>query len=448
MPRLALRCDADGGIGLGHLARCEALAGIAAEAGWEVAWAVRGEAAIGRLRGHPRLSVLPGAVGDPPLAGTTALAGADWVVVDHYGATDADLRRLAPSSTLVFDDHQRRSATLRVAPWDAPAADTLAGAAHIALRPAFAGVAPAVRELTVVAYGGADRDGWTAATLAALARAGHPRPVAVLTTAETARAQDLAHALAALPAGGTLHHGLDAGAVAALFARAADAVCACSTVAAELQACGARIVAVPRVDNQEPLAGLLARAGVPIARDPAAAVAALPRAARDGAIDGLGAWRIAAAMGIAVTPPLPPLPAVAETLVEPAVEADSAAIWRLNTAADVRRWSVRGPPIPWHDHQRWWASRSGELLVARIAGTVAACARRDADGWMNVAVHPAARRRGLAALLLRRLSSGRRCLALIHRDNQASLGLFAACGYRPLHAADAAGFCTLVSEPT
>ncbi len=444
MPSLALRCDADGGIGLGHLMRCQALAVVAAEAGWSVRWLVRGQAAIAAL---PDATVLAGTVSDPPLAGAASMSTADWAVVDHYGADDAGLRSLAPARTLTFDDHQRRAASLRVAPWDAPAAGSLTGAAHIILRPAFAKPAVTHRTGTIVAFGGADSEGWTALCLAELARIRHPRPVAVLTTAAARQAQDLDRAVAALPAGGSLHYGLDAAAVAALFAGAVDAVCACSTVAVELQASGVRIVAVPRVDNQEPLAGLLVRGGVPVARNPIAAVAALVQATRHPHIDGLGAWRVAAAMGITVTPPLPPL-VDAPATVEPVSDADSGAIWAINTAADVRRWSVRQTPIPWHDHERWWTTRSGEMMVARIGGIVAACARRDADGWMNVAVHPSARRRGLAALLLRRLTPGRRCLALIHRDNQASLGLFSACGYAPYRSADANGFTTLIAEPS
>ncbi len=447
MPSIALRCDADGSIGLGHLTRCEALAGIAAEAGWQVSWQVRGQAAVERLRGHAGVTILPGTSSDPPLAGCVGLDAADWAVVDHYGIDDETLRGLAPTRTLVFDDHQRRAATLRVAPWDVPAPGTLASTAHLVLRPPFATVLSTLRRTTVVAFGGADRDGWTARCLTELTRVRHPRPVAVLSTAASIRDQGLDRLVAAMPAGGMLHHALDAAAVAALFAGAIDAVCACSTVAIELQACGVRTVVVPRVGNQEPLADLLGRAGVPVVRDPEAAVRALVRAATDPAIDGLGAWRVAAAMGIAVTPPLPPLPDD-DPIIEPARADDSAAIWCINSADDVRRQSVNPTPIPWHDHERWWAKHADEVIVARIGAITAACARRDADGWMNIAVHPAARRRGLAASLLRRLSPGRRCLALIHRDNVASLRLFASCGYHPLQDADTAGFITLVSEST
>ncbi|WP_051473403.1 GNAT family N-acetyltransferase [Saccharomonospora piscinae] len=144
-----------------------------------------------------------------------------------------------------------------------------------------------------------------------------------------------------------------------------------------------------------------------------------------------------------------------------AEDTDAPALLRWRNDPDTRRWSRTTDPVALPEHRAWLsrvlASPDRLLLVAESAGTAGAepvgMVRFDDAGegcWeVSIAVAPEHRGRGLAAPLLaegeRQLRRRHRpgtvvaVLAVVHRDNAASVALFEAAGYRPDGVADAAG---------
>ncbi|MCU0842017.1 MAG: UDP-2,4-diacetamido-2,4,6-trideoxy-beta-L-altropyranose hydrolase [Thiobacillaceae bacterium] len=202
--RALVRADASTSIGLGHVARCLALADVLRERGWTVAFACRSQpgdaGSLVRARGYPLIS-LPAEVAseledaEACLALTAGTPDWDWLVQDHYGLGRDWQTRLRGRARriLVIDDladrphdcdllldqnlgeaRAERHARL------APDAHRLIGPRYALLRPEFAacraGLAPrdgGVREI-LVSFGGGDAPNATGRTLDALAGLDRP----------------------------------------------------------------------------------------------------------------------------------------------------------------------------------------------------------------------------------------------------------------------------------
>lgn len=245
---------------------------------------------------------------------------------------------------------------------------------------------------------------------------------------------DLNERLARWPGVARRLQNLDAGEIARLYGQCQVAVTACSTSALEAMCCGAPVIALRWADNQRVLAEALSAAGVVVCEQATDLTGALRRPfVASPACDGLGAWRVAAALGVPITVPLPP-PSQAAATVREAGPGDAVVVWLLNTLADNRRWSHRTDPIAWAEHLAWWNGREGDrILLAEIGGCAYACARVH-RGLVDIVVHPVARRRGLGRLLLTSLAHRhpKPLTAEIAEGNMASRDLFSASGYAPV----------------
>lgn len=303
--RVVVRCDAGEQIGLGHLMRCRTLASAIVAGGGEVRFASRRDLAFERTCGVSPDLLLPGLPSFDELPRDDAEAvgrfarGADWVVVDHYGAT-ADwlqvVRELAPGvRILLFEDHQQRSgADLRLAPLQEPAAQTLSGLEYLLLRPPFRGArrgAPAVDRCGwVIAFGGTDPERLAAkAVTRLLARGGALPQLTVLS-----RDAQIDPLLADWPAAAQRIEWLDADPLATLLARSEAALLSCSGIAFEALAMGTPIVAAQWADNQVQHARCLEQAGFAVSRDVGRAADLLARgcAVHRPLCDGGGVGRV------------------------------------------------------------------------------------------------------------------------------------------------------------
>ncbi|MDP6943884.1 MAG: hypothetical protein QF464_07000 [Myxococcota bacterium] len=314
--RVVFRADGGGRVGWGHLGRCAALAQVLTETGVEVAWACRAEPAVARLTGSPPALVLKGAPSMDTLPRAEAEAvgafakDADWVVVDHYGADDAYLAALRGETgarVMVFDDHQvRTQADLRLAPMQPEQPHTLAGAAYQPVRPCFYRVPSAPqREGWLLALGGADPHDDTSTCVRALDGG---QPLCVVASDALATRQALDEAIAARRVDARRHAWLAPKALAECLAGCEAALVSASTLCWEALATGTPIVALQTANNQAGVVETLRQAGVPVFTDAGEASNALrlglaARATSDARLDGLGAWRVAQAMGVQVDLP-------------------------------------------------------------------------------------------------------------------------------------------------
>ncbi len=314
--KVVFRADGGGTVGWGHLGRCAALADVLLSCGVHVSWACRAEAAVERLTGAPPALTLAGApsMDSLPLGEAEQVAefagNADWIVVDHYGAGDdylATLRRSSDANVLIFDDHQHRTtADLRLAPMQSAQADTLTGAVYQPVRPCFRQVTPdQERTGWLVALGGADPNDDTVHCVDALP---DTVPLTVLASDAITARQNLDERLAARSGTHRRLAWLAPAELATAFATTDAALVSSSTLCWEALATGTPIVALQTADNQAGVVRVLREAEIPVFANASQAADALMRglaavAAPDARLDGLGAWRVARAMGVTASWP-------------------------------------------------------------------------------------------------------------------------------------------------
>jgi len=227
---------------------------------------------------------------------------ADWILVDHYGGDEAyiaALRAVSGAKVMVIDDHQvRRGADLRLAPTQEERPHTLAGAAYQLVRPCFTRTPGAAeRHGWLLALGGAD-PGDDTSTCAAELQSGPS--LTVLASDAIAERQRLDQALA-LPTRRVAWMAPED--LARAFASCEAALVSSSTLSWEALATSTPIVALQTADNQVGVARTLREAGIPVFTAAADATRALRdglarQANPDARLDGLGAWRVARAMGL------------------------------------------------------------------------------------------------------------------------------------------------------
>lgn len=491
--RVALRTDASGHIGTGHLMRCLTLADALRAGGARTRFVCRPlPAGLGALvtgRGHELASLPPGsdavpAPPDPPHAGwlgatqaddaeatLAALAGEgawDWLVVDHYALDarwEARLRSAARRILAIDDLADRRhdcDALLDQNFYADGAARyeglvpgqclRLLGPRHALLRPEFGAARARLRERgeavtrLLVFFGGIDARNLTGAALDALDTLGLDADIDVVIGAAHPQRAALEARCAARPRT-TLH--VQAANMAELIAAADVGIGAAGVATWERCALGLPALAFAVAANQQALWRDAAREGLllgpAIDASDRSALALQLRAlvdnpalrahlARRGleTVDALGAARVARVL-------LQP-----EVVVRAATEADARDLFEWRNAPEVRRFSRSDAPIEWDDHRRWLAATLADpqrvLLVGSAAGSPVGVVRYDLAGSeaeVSIYLAPGQAGRGLGRALL---DAAERWLAARHpgvslvwaealADNEASHRLFTGGGF-------------------
>lgn len=430
MTRLVLRADGGPGIGVGHLARCAAVAEEAVARGWPTTL-------VGSVAGADWLVARFAELG---VEVRPDWAPADAVLIDHYGDVGVD-RASAPDALVVsMEDGPfgRRRADIAVnanlAPVDRPDDGTpryLRGPAYAPLRAAVRAARSHGQSLNdstggrlavVVAMGGGDAGPHIDAAVAALAETGLPMDVKAIAPVR----EPLVAGRARVEYTGPRSD------LPEVFAGADLVVSAAGVTLLELCCIGVPTALVAIADNQRQgytaaldLGVAVGLADVPaLLADPAARAALAATARRT--VDGQGARRLLNAVaGIALRPATPQ-------------DADRLLDWRNDPGT--RRWSVSREPVAPEVHRRWLAGAlaTRALLIAEERGVPVGVVRFDpgepGEAEVSITVAPGARGRGLARPVLEAAhdeAPGVRLLARIHRDNTASRRLFTAAGYRP-----------------
>ena len=341
---VVIRADASTTIGMGHAMRCLALAQAFADecdgrsaflmAGAPPPFAARAERDGATVTA---LAAAPGSGADA--AETIALArahGAGWVVADgyHLGSRYQEALVAAGARVLALDDHahldryhadlllnQNLGADAGAYRGRAPRSRLLVGPRYALLRREFRSFdlpprpVPDVARRILVTLGGSDADDVSARVVAALAQVAEPLELVLLAGATNPNLASLERAAAAAPHPVELV--VDALDMPRRMADADLAVTAAGTTSWELARVGTPQVAIVLADNQRAIARGLDAAGLAVSlgwhadltqESIAAAAAALIHAAgrrgemaRRGRelIDGRGALRVLAAMGLA-----------------------------------------------------------------------------------------------------------------------------------------------------
>lgn len=439
-PLLVLRVEGGPGRGVGHVARCLALA---------QAWIRRGGRACFESTAVPapwdaRCAEAGVEVVEPGSGGP-----ADWWVVDGYdldasGAPEGALvgriddHALSPAGPLdlVVDQNLGASA----ATYGGRATRTLVGVRYALLRgdllaaaalPAGDRLPPGLLRL-VVAMGGApapDVRAWFADALQGL-------------DARTVQATVLDGSQDPAP----------------LLAAAHLALAAAGSTCWELCLFGVPSVLVAVADNQAPLGAALAAAGAARYLGPTASVlpsdasraledlVAAPAERRDlagaarGIVDGHGADRVVTRMRSALLD------------LRPVGPADIEVVHRLNDEPGARAASFRSDPIPWADHERWFAARVDDpttpmYLASDRHGQLVGLVRFAIEGSVaeiGLVVDAAQRGRGWGAALidagvdrlLRDRAGVERVDAQVKDVNRASSRAFVAADFDPQVAVD------------
>jgi len=480
-PAAVFRCDASSRLGSGHAARCLALADALRAAGWACAFASTPETcdtvpALARS-GH-RVIELAEATQEPAALKAAMPQGCELLVVDHYGrdiAFETACRSWA-ERILVCDDLADRShdcdflldPTFERVPYDYTS--LVPGNCRLLLGPEFALLrvqflaarAAALRRRTgrdrieriLVSLGGTDPLNVTSKVLRGISLSGIAAQVDVVLGGK-ADPLEVARALPASNASSiTLHIAVDD--MADLMSNADLAIGAAGTTSWERCALGLPSLMLVIARNQQQIARSLDGAGAAasLGRDESVseeelaaqlrAFAANPMrlaamSKRAAAIcDGRGTQRVLLAL-------LRPIVSRRgdHVALRLASVADEAMILEWQRDPATRR-HARNPAVPApNEHRRWMAARLADpgcfITVIDCSGTPAGILRLDRKtGAVNshvisIFVAPGKHRRGLGACALslaRQLVPGAELIADILPENQASVKLFSAAGYR------------------
>ena len=464
-----IRADASKHIGGGHIGRCIAIAEAVKKRGGEASFATRCDAILGHsmlTASGLSFTAIDAAVDWRKDAGATcALLGSiDWVVVDHYGldyrweeaVKSAGVRLLAlddradrPHACDILVDAGRPdgkpSAYSQFVPEDCI---QLLGPRYALLRRAFSTRSKRrvrhARPKLMVSFGSADGAQITEPAIAAVQKAGGIGDVeihVVVTDANPRRdaIRRCDHIV--------LHENVDD--MATLLSDMDLAIGAGGVSLWERCCLGVPGIAISLNDNQSSGVKIAVAAGAAQALDIetayqpnafAAAVEALladrqswqtmAEAARR-LVDGRGAERIAAHIG-----PLSLRPAQAD---------DCDILWHWANDSAVRAMSFNSSPIPWKDHQAWFAQKINTpdtmIFIAslgdRSVGQVRLDNSADAGGWtVDISVSSEFRGKYFAIeMLLKALAALRQhqldapVVAWVKDNNIASLKLFESAGF-------------------
>jgi UDP-2,4-diacetamido-2,4,6-trideoxy-beta-L-altropyranose hydrolase len=345
---MLVRTDASPSIGMGHAMRCLSLAEVHAEAGGRTTFLMAhapdgfADRASGSGAEVRPLIAAPGTAGDleETLAAAEAV-GAAWIVLDGY-QFDGDYQAgllAAGARVLAFDDHghagrysaelvlnQNPGADESLYRARRPGTGLLLGPRFAMLREEFRrwpgrrAPAPPRARRAVVTLGGSDPDNVSATVLKGLASVPGPLEVLVLIGAVNLHRAELQAAASRCPH--PVEVAVDARDMAARLSSADLAVAAAGVTALELARVGTPHIAIVLAENQRPGALALAReeivvnlgwhagmtpesigAAVAALADDAGRRAEMSRRGRE-LVDGQGAERVLAAMGLAAQPQL------------------------------------------------------------------------------------------------------------------------------------------------
>ncbi|MFE6734214.1 GNAT family N-acetyltransferase [Microbacterium sp. NPDC057741] len=172
-------------------------------------------------------------------------------------------------------------------------------------------------------------------------------------------------------------------------------------------------------------------------------------------VDGLGAWRVAAAWESLLEIPMRGAVMAGEDLeVRRATMADATLLFEWRNDPDTRRMSRSTGIVAWEDHLVWFSSvlsdPTRELFVVESegqpVGTVRWDRRSGIDWEASISLAPSSRGKGMSHRVLAagergiRSAEARRLIAGINQENLPSRRLFARAGYLPHAPADAQGF--------
>jgi UDP-2,4-diacetamido-2,4,6-trideoxy-beta-L-altropyranose hydrolase len=471
-PLLLVRADASAQIGVGHVMRCSALAQAWQDDGGDVVflshelpsdaaepWRTGGIA----LREQPHM---PGSENDAHATAAEARAcGACWTVADSYAFGPRFFQQVRQSGThvLAFDDEGKvdcAAASLVLRPWRMaaePEANHLDGPAYALLRQEFAAALELPREIPVQArkflltLGGGDPENWTGRLLQILAGAQSPLPadgeLVVVIGAANPHAGMLAERLRELPRAVRLERATRE--MARLLAWADVALSASGSTCWEICALGLPALVLPLNSNQLPIATGLAAAsaarnlGLAADFDPVVFSSAVRSLAADQharsamstagrqLVDGRGAARVVTQLKSKLI------------RFRRAGADDARLIWEWANDPAVRAASFHSAPIPWEDHQRWFAAQlcapATHFFIAELEGQPVAQVRFVIEGEeaiISVSLSAALRgRRYSSAVLVRaareifRTTEIEHIVALIKPGNAASLRAFLRAGY-------------------
>ena len=478
-PEIVVRADASRSVGLGHVARCLALARALRRRGAEVTFLCRslpGDAGERILREGFALQRLELASHSESEDAAACLAwlqrrpGVRWLIVDHYelGADWERFLRPHVGELLAIDDlpARRHCCDLLLDPnlsAQPPGRDErgagawLAGPRYALLDAAFAAVGEArgaqvaQARKVLLSFGGADGGGDTEKALRALAAVDWRGQVEVVIGPANERRRQIETLAARLPAARCLYD-ITAAEMAAAMGRAELAVGAGGGSALERCAAALPGLAIAQADNQRTPARLLAEHGAQLYLGESSTVdeEQIARAvlllaenanlrhsmARRGRelVDGLGAERLARRL------------CRPQVLLRPARHDDCEAVWHWRNAPEVRRYSGDGKAIAWSVHRAWFeavlADASRHLFIGESEGRPVGVLRFDLahdEAEVSIYLCPDRHGQGYAAALLaqghrwlREHCPGlRRVIAEVRSDNAASLALFRGQGYRP-----------------
>jgi UDP-2,4-diacetamido-2,4,6-trideoxy-beta-L-altropyranose hydrolase len=483
---IAFRADASDTIGNGHIMRCITLADQLTEQGEDCIFICRtvtdpAHDAI-RKAGH-RLHMLPAATSqnDRPMphhawlssswqedaAQTqTAIASAEWVVVDHYGidasweaglrirgtkvAVIDDLADRPHDCDLILDQNLHTDPHAHYEKLIPQHAQKLFGPRFVLLRPEFERERQKPKpksENILVAFSGADPLHLT--KLAVQVLQGH-RAVTVVVNRQNVDFTEIQKACEA----NHWHFHVDANNLAALMQRATIGIGAGGGMLWERAAVGLPSIAIIVAENQRQQVASAQAANLVLglqgegldAQELHAAIERMKsddalRAAMSNAclrlVDGKGRKRVAERLS------------KPDITLRPATTADSENIWHWRNDERIRRYSRNADPIAWEAHQQWFAhlmqDRSKDLLLASDTKGPLGVVRFDANGQdkpqdsREVSIYLVPDRlgegRGASLLLAAENWLAKKAARQLHihaetlAHNTASIDLFRSCGY-------------------
>lgn len=476
---LVIRADAGPEIGGGHVMRSRAVAeALIGSGSWDACIATRDETVsdVARLSGGlPPVPLECSVDAEADLLMRQLPEGCDILLVDHYERGYAFERacREWAKTIAVIDDFPNREhrcdllidATLgrSVQDYDGRVPEdaiVLAGPYYAALRPQFAQArwdGPAAhttqrRPRVLVALSAMDADNFTSLVLDALDMRDAELNVDVVLSSGAPHLDKVRRKAKTSSHDVRVH--IDIADMASLMAAADLAVGAGGGSAWERCCLGLPTVALQIADNQrDVIAALVAAKAVttvdPIGADTIGArIDALlsdPLKLREMSLaatsltDGIGARRVALELIETLTPR-----SGQRLRLRPVAETDAALLLDLQRDPETRRYA-RNRAVPSStEHQAWFTMKRGDpgciFHMLEESGAMVGFLRLDRDNArsafeISIAVVPEKRGGGIgrAALgLAASLLPEQRLLAQINSDNQASVRMFAAAGYRPI----------------
>ena len=477
--KVAIRADASGMIGSGHVMRCLTLAEMLREKGAEprvvcaqhaghmIALIEERGIPVSRLPMGPVETIDPAADAEQTIAALVAMdSKPDWMIVDHYALGSSwearirsvvgnimaidDLADRAHDCDILLDQNLVANFEHRYDELVRPNAIRLLGPTYALLQPEYRLLRERSRPRNsparhfLVYFGGADAAGMTARTVAALIELGRPDISADIVIGPSNPHAEAVHALAAGHANLDVH-GMKAS-LAELMLRADMAIGATGATSWERLCLGLPAIVVTLADNQRPIAAELDRLGLVRWLGDAAEVGKVELAAAIGhaathateaesaaTVDGWGASRVADEILRHESE---------QPKIRRATADDLDLFFHWANEPEARRQSFNSQPIPYESHVEWFnlklSAPGCHMFVMIERGMPVGQIRFDVVngvGEIAYSLDASARGRGLAKTLVRlgiAEMSGygvHSFSAKVKDGNEPSAAVFLRCGF-------------------